>query len=76
MFSKESLVFIIGLVLVLFPHLGIPEAWRVIGTSLFGVVLVFVGYALRRALYLKHLERANGERAADSFVETTDPLFK
>jgi uncharacterized membrane protein len=76
MFSKESLVFIIGLILVVFPYIGIPESWRVIGTSFFGVVLVFVGYALRRALYLKHIQRTDGERASDSFVETTDPLFK
>ncbi len=76
MFSKESLVFILGLVLVILPHLGIPETWRVFGTSFLGVALVFVGYGLRRAVYLRHIEREDGERASDSFVETTDPLFK
>jgi hypothetical protein len=76
MFSKESLVFIIGLILVVFPHIGIPESWRIIGTSLFGVALVFIGYGLRRTVYLETIVRADGERASDSFVETTDPLFK
>jgi hypothetical protein len=76
MFGKESLVFILGMALIVLPFLGIPESWRFIGVSLCGVLLVFVGYALRRAVYLKGLERENGERAANSFVETTEKLFE
>jgi len=34
-----------------------------------------VGYSLRRYVYLSHLDRGNGERGNDSFVETTEQLF-
>ena len=49
--------------------------WREYAVAALGVLLTFVGYALRRGLYLKHIERVGGERATDSFVETTDKLF-
>ncbi len=76
MFSKESLVFIIGLLLMVLPFLGIPEEWRLGGVVVLGVVLIFVGYALRRSVYLETIDRGNGERGNNSFVETTDTLFK
>ncbi|MEY2665313.1 MAG: hypothetical protein RLZZ480_418 [Candidatus Parcubacteria bacterium] len=76
MFSKESLVFIIGIVLTILPFLGIPESWRFLGTSLGGIILVFVGYTLRRSVYLEKIDHGNGERGTDSFVETTETLFK
>ncbi len=73
--SKETLVFLLGGVLILAPTLGIPDAWRqwlIIGI---GVVLILVGYMLRRAAYLKQIDRGDGERGTDSFVETTERLF-
>ncbi|MEN9920437.1 MAG: hypothetical protein RL538_330 [Candidatus Parcubacteria bacterium] len=76
MFGKESLVFLIGMVLVVLPFLGVPESWRTGGVALLGVVLVFVGYALRRAVYLREIDRGNGERGNNSFVETTEKLFE
>jgi len=76
MLSKESLVFIIGLLLTIVPFLGIPEEWRFGGVMLLGVVLIFVGYALRRSVYLEEIDHGNGERGNNSFVETTDTLFK
>lgn len=73
--TKETLVFFAGIVLVLVPFLGIPELWRQYLIVGLGALLILVGYALRRALYLSRIDRGNGERGTDSFVETTQPLF-
>ena len=73
--SKETIVFISGIILTIVPFLGIPLAWRAYAIAALGVLLVFVGYAQRRSLYLKQIERGSGERGTDSFVETTDKLF-
>lgn len=73
--SKETLVFLFGILLLIIPFLGIPEEWRQYLIAAIGVVLVFIGYALRRAAFFRRIERQNGERAADSFVESTETLF-
>ncbi len=74
--SKETFVFFAGICLTLLPFLGIPEAWRQYGIAGFGALLVIVGYMQRRARYLATIDRGNGERGTDSFMETTEPLFK
>jgi hypothetical protein len=74
--TKETLVFITGVFLVLVPFLGIPEAWRQYAVAGLGGILILIGYALRRAVYLAKIEHGNGERGTDSFVETTESLFK
>lgn len=74
--SKETFVFVIGILLVLVPFLGMPEAWKTTVIVVFGVILVALGYSLRRKAYLTTLDRGNGERGNDSFVETTKPLFE
>ena len=74
--TKETLVFFAGMLLILVPFLGIPEAWRQYTVAGLGAVLVLVGYVLRRSVYLTRIDKGNGERGTDSFVETTEPLFK
>jgi hypothetical protein len=74
--SKETLVFLLGIFLTLVPFLGVPEAWRQYAIAAIGAVLVLIGYMLRRSLYLARIDRGNGERGTDSFVETTEPLFQ
>jgi hypothetical protein len=76
MTTKESFVFIIGLVLTIAPFLGIPENWRFVLISLLGIALIFIGYALRRSVYLVEIDRGNGDRGNNSFVETTEKLFE
>ena len=73
--SKETLVFLCGILLTILPFVGVPEAWREYGVFAIGAVLIFIGYALRRAVYLRRIDRGNGERAGDAFVETTETLF-
>ena len=73
--SKETLVFILGVFLTILPFLGLPELWKQYTIAVVGAVLVIVGYVLRRALYLSRIDKGNGERGNDSFVETTQQLF-
>lgn len=73
--SKETFVFIFGILLTIVPFLGVPEAWRQYAIFGIGVILIIIGYALRRGVYLTRIDTGNGERATDSFVETTETLF-
>jgi hypothetical protein len=73
--SKETLVFILGAFLTVLPFLGLPELWKQYTVAAVGAVLVIIGYVLRRALYLSRIDRGDGERGTDSFVETTKQLF-
>lgn len=74
--TKETLVFVAGIILTIVPYIGVPLAWRQYIIFGFGVVLILTGYALRRAAYLRQLDLGNGERGTDSFVETTERLFE
>ena len=73
--SKETLVFIFGILLTIIPFLGIPEAWRQYIIFGIGVIFILIGYVLRRGVYLTRIDKGNGERGTDSFIETTDNLF-
>lgn len=73
--SKETLVFVFGIILTVVPFLGIPIEWRQYIILGVGVCLILIGYALRRRLYLSRIDKGNGERSTDSFVETTEKLF-
>jgi len=73
--SKETLVFLIGIVLTLLPFLGIPEDWKQYAIALLGAFLTLIGYMLRRTVYFGRIDHGNGERGDDSFVETTKQLF-
>jgi hypothetical protein len=73
--SKETLVFCVGFLLTIIPFLGIPESWRQLIIAGLGGLLILVGYALRRAAFFRRIDRGDGERGIDSFVETTEPLF-
>ena len=74
--SKETVVFIFGILLTIVPFLGVPEQWRQYAIFAIGVLLIVIGYALRRSVYLSQIDHGNGERGSDSFIETTDRLFE
>lgn len=69
--SLESFVLLLGIIIFTTTFIGIPEVWKFYIFAGAGVLLVFVGYLLRRASYLRRIDKGNGERAADSFVEST-----
>lgn len=55
--------------LLVMPNLGIPDVWKLYFYIGAGIVLVVVGYSLRRSAYLRSIEKENGEQGTDSFVE-------
>lgn len=67
--SREGIILITGVLLTVVPYLGIPSDWKKIATVTFGVLLIVIGYSLRRRAYLRSIETETGERHADVFVE-------
>lgn len=67
--SRESLVVVLGFLLIFVPFLGVLNFYKTYATVAIGIALVLVGYGLRRSRYLRRIERGNGERGNDSFVE-------
>lgn len=68
--SKETFVFIIGCLVFFTSFLGVPneyKEWIFVGC---GVLLMGIGYRLRRNAFLKSLEHESGERRSDAFSES------
>lgn len=55
--------------------MGIPSLWKQYAYVALGIVLVLLGYGLRRAQYFREIDNGNGERGGETFVETTQNLF-
>jgi len=67
--SKEALVMVLGALIFLTPFMGIPrehKEWFFIGA---GIVLMIIGYRLRRLAFLRSLEDGSGQKRADAFTE-------
>jgi uncharacterized membrane protein len=73
---KAMFVCLVGFVLLVLPYLGIPTDFREYILVGAGVLLVLFGYMLMRDEILRRSDYGNGERGSDSFIETTEPLFK
>lgn len=73
--TKGTFVFLIGGMLIILPYLGIPSTWKHYVYLGLGIMLLLLGYALRRSRYLADIDRGNGERGGETFVETTQNLF-
>lgn len=69
--SRESLVLILGVVVFFTALMSIPEDVKRYILAASGVLLFVIGYFLRRAAYLRHIDIGNGERGTDSFVESS-----
>tara|TARA_B100000745_G_C20151001_1_gene394626 strand:- start:2850 stop:3095 length:246 start_codon:yes stop_codon:yes gene_type:complete len=67
--TRESIVLMLGIILFLMPHLGVPEQWKFYFYTAAGLVLIFVGYSLRRSAYLRSIETEDGGHDGDSFAE-------
>jgi len=68
--SRESVVFFLGLVVLVVPYVGIPPDWKLYIYTAAGVCLMVVGYMLRHSAYIRSIENEDGERDTDSFVES------
>lgn len=73
---KATLIGLLGLLLTVLPFLGVPETWKMYGTSAIGVLLLLLGYLFVRDRIHAESDMGNGERGNESYVETTEPLFK
>ena len=71
--TRESLVFILGIIVIIIPYSGITENWKLYILTGCGALLMVTGYSLRRSAYLRSLEHQPGERRGDSFVEHVHP---
>ncbi len=70
MITRESFVIVLGVFLLFIPALGVPTVWKTWGIIGIGFLLILIGYSLRHTAFLRSIERDNGERATDSFVES------
>ena len=73
--TKGTAIFLIGLLLIIVPSLGIPLLWKHGIYVVSGVLLLALGYALRRRQYLELLNHDGETRGSETFVETTESLF-
>jgi hypothetical protein len=73
--TKGTFVFVLGMFLIVLPYLGLPSAWKQFIYVGLGILLLMIGYAIRRAQYFHEIDLGNGERGGDTFVETTQNLF-
>jgi len=73
---KAMLIGLSGLLLMVLPFLGIPAIWKLYITVGTGGLLLLLGYLLIRDRVYFDNDLGNGERGNESFVETTESLFK
>ena len=67
--KRETTIFFLGLLVASMPFWGVPNAWKR-GISLaLGLLLMFLGYQLRRLAYLRSIESHTGERKTDVYIE-------
>jgi hypothetical protein len=60
---------LLGLIVAFLPSFGVPSDWKVLVQVAAGALLVLVGYSLRRSMYLRTIDKGNGERGTDAFLE-------
>ena len=70
--TKESFIFLLGIVVLVTPFLGIPGEWKQYTHIGAGILIVIVGYRLRRAAYFRSIEEQGGERRTEMFVENAE----
>ena len=70
--SRESLVFLTGFIVFIAAFAGFPREWEQIVFVVSGIVLMMVGYSLRRTAFFRSIEGGHGEHMSDSFTEKSD----
>jgi hypothetical protein len=72
--SKETLVFIIGALVFFSPFSGLPRDYKEWFLILAGILLMIIGYRLRRLAFLRSIDTGNGERRTELFVENNSDV--
>lgn len=70
--TRESLVLILGIAVLLVPYAGVPNSWKRTASILLGLSIALLGYQLRRRAYLRSIATASGERVTDVYAERAD----
>ncbi len=71
--SRESFVFFLGFVVFFTSFLGIPREWKEYVSIGAGIILMMVGFHLRRTAFLRSLDDGSGEKRSEVFVESARP---
>lgn len=74
--SKESIVLLVGLIVLAVPMSGLPEDWITYILRAAGVSLIILGLLLRRASYYRRMKEGSEERAADSFIDSSHEVLR
>ena len=67
--SKESFVFLLGAIVFFSSFFGLPREYKEWLLIVCGVLIMAIGYRLRRGAFLKSFEHESGERRGEAFVE-------
>lgn len=68
--SKETLVFVLGTLVFFSSFLGLPGEYKKWLLIVAGILLMGIGYRLRRNAFLQSIQHVSGERRGDAFVES------
>ncbi len=68
--SKETTVCILGMVVFFIPFAGLPREYKEWALIVSGVLLMMVGYSLRRISFLRSIEDGNGGKIGEVFRES------
>lgn len=64
--SREMAVIVLGIWVIILPHLGVPGSWHTIITTLTGLIIIGVGLYLRGVMLSRGIRRSSHH----PFVET------
>jgi uncharacterized membrane protein len=67
--SRESFIFLVGFIIFFTPFLGVPGEWKEWLSIVAGALIMFLGYKLRRAAFLRSIMHESGEHRSEAFVE-------
>lgn len=74
--SRESFVFLLGVIVLFLPIIGLPSEWKEYALIGIGLLLIGLGFSLRRSAYFRRIDRGNGERGTDAFIESQPSLLE
>jgi len=73
--SRETSIFLLGLIIIFLPIIGIPPTWKNYSLLAIGLLVTIIGLSLRRSAYIRRIREAGGEWRTDSFVESQPSLL-
>ncbi len=68
--SKESLVLILGIIVLIVPSSGLPDDWVIYILRAAGVLIILLGFLLRRCAYYRRIDNGGKQHPAAPFVES------